>query len=457
MMRNVQKKTKISAIVTYGIIVGILAFFMLWNAEWTLGDQAHLMNRMPFGGHMSLKSGISADAGRFMPLISYDYNILWILRISSPPCWAFFVVNVIGFLCTAVFLFLLLHHISKKINPNGSWWVATVGSLVYLFGTYKVQLELIYSERIMGLMIVAFIYFGLLFWEKGKWYFALISIFSAGYAAFCKEPFFGTLLVFAGFLLIFWKGLDPKKKIYLWSIIAVSISHIILYLTIVYPYIETAFDPTRGETDKLAIVLQGLWSQKILFLAIPILLFRVYHFMFKKDRAHLFFDAILLAGLSYTLACVVLSLNDDYYYYTATIFLIIAVVYFLFYYIKTLWTTIVLIPFLLFYAYQVPPQIVVNQQLRKTTYNEINVLAEAYMNGQKLYFEPCDDTPDSWDMTVCSWRCSILRLYIAVIVKDHSFQFEKGKPNHNYINIRHCPENEISELALSPYCIDYIE
>ncbi len=453
MMGNVQKKSEISAIVTYGLIVGILAFFMLWNAEWLLGDQSQLMLRLPFGGHMSLKTGIFLDSGRFLPLIFFDYNILWLF--NNPSCLAFFIVNVIGFFLTAVLLFLLLHHILNKNDFKGSFWIATIGSLLYLVGTYKVQLDLIYPERIMSLMIVSFVYFGLLFFEKKKWYFAVISILSASYATYCKEPFFGSLLVFALFNILFEKGLEQYKNKYLWIIIINSLFYILLYAIFIYPGIVSAWDGNRGETDQFAIILKGLCSQKLLILAIPIVLFRTYRFVFKDDRLHLFFDALLLAGLSYTFACVLLTLNDDYYYYPATLLLLIPVVYFLFYYVKSLWSSLILIPFLLFYIYELPSQIEQNQYLRKTTRPQIEELAQAYLVGTKIYFEPSSDLPNSWEDIVFNWHREILRSYMANIVNDVYFQFETAIPHEKYISIKHCPENEFPESPLSPYCIEF--
>ena len=70
----------------YGIVAiltGILAFLIIYNAGWIIGDDAIVIRHTGWGHFFNPADTVTPSAGRFYPLAYVIYNILPIFQLYS--------------------------------------------------------------------------------------------------------------------------------------------------------------------------------------------------------------------------------------------------------------------------------------------------------------------------------------------------------------------------------------
>lgn len=414
----------------YALLVGILTFFIVHNAAFVLGDQAQFLTTTALGEMLPLSRYVIPVLGRFFPLGITDYNVL-LLFLNEPSATAHFVINAICFVLCAILLFMLCVDILKeKITLN--YTIAAISSFFLLARVYLVFIDLIFPERLMTLMIIAFIFLAYRFWNTEKTAYLIGSVLSAVYLTYCKEPVFGALFIFSVLVLCFARNISQRKKIFLWLLVINSIVFIVLYYFLVYRGIVSAYNGAHGESNVWKTYFHMLYSQKILLFSAPILLYRIYEFLFKKDREHIFFDAMLLSGFAYFGACLVLGLNFTYYYFPAVCIMMPAVLYFLNHYFKKRWVLLAMAFLCLFYAVKIPKVIKDSQNGRLTTYAKVEALVNDYKAGYELVWQECTEEFE-YEQILCEWRRAGLQAYVNYILKDKSYIFSTEPHQDKYI------------------------
>lgn len=414
----------------YALLVGILTFFIVHNAAFVLGDQAQFLTTTALGEMLPLSRYVIPVLGRFFPLGITDYNVL-LLFLNEPSATAHFVINAICFILCAILLFMLCVDILKeKMTLN--YTIAAISSFFLLARVYLVFIDLIFPERLMTLMIIAFIFLAYRFWNTEKTAYLIGSVLSAVYLTYCKEPVFGALFIFSVLVLCFARNISQRKKIFLWLLVINSIVFIVLYYFLIFRGIVSAYNGAHGESNVWKTYFHMLYSQKILLFSVPILLYRIYEFLFKKDKEHIFFDAMLLSGFAYFGACLLLGLNFTYYYFPAVCIMTPAVLYFLNHYFKKRWVLLAMAFLCLFYAVKISKVIQDSQNGRLTTYAKVEALVNDYKAGYELVWQECTEEIE-YEQILCEWRRASLQAYVNYILKDKSYLFSTEPHQDKYI------------------------
>ena len=423
--------------ILYAFVVVILAFFIVFNANFMFGDQAQFLTTTALGHYLPISRYIIPELGRFFPLGITDYNIL-LLFCNTPSATAHYAINLICFLITAILLFLLCMNILKDYG-NWSPTIAAITSLFLLSRVYSLFLDLIFPERLMTLMIIAFVFFAWRFWQTEHMGHLLAALFATTYCTYCKEPMFGALLVFCTTMLCLQRNLSVRKKLFLLLILVNSFIYILLYYLLVYRHIGTAYDGSHGETNIWNTYFHMIYSQKNLLIAIPLLIYRIYALVVKNDRNNLFFDGLIFSGFAYFGACLLLGLNFTYYYFPAVCLITPAILYFLSYYVKPHWTLSVLSLLFIFYFAKLPKAIMDSQISRRTTYAKVENLVTDYKNGYEIVWQECAE--EDYENILCHWRKASLLAYFNYITKDEQYTFSDEPHQDKYILLSNAPHN----------------
>lgn len=437
---------KKTPILIYSIAIAILTFFIIYNANFTLGDQAQYLRTTAIGKILSPNTFVAPDLGRFFPLGVADYNIL-LLFIDKPSATAHFTINGICFIATAILMFNLCMSILKEKSLL-NYSIAGITSLFLLARVYSVFLDLIFPERLMTLMIIALIYSSWRFWQTDNTCYLIGAIISAIYVIYCKEPMFGTLLIFSGFILIFGKDLSTRRRIFLWSLVVNSIIYITLYVALVYSNTELMYDGSHGETNVWNTYYHMTISQKILFFALPLLLYRIYIFIKKSEREHMFFDALLLCSFAYFGACLLLGLNFTYYYFPAICLMTPAILYFMVLYFKKTWTLITLSLLCIFYVTKLPKTIRGDQEFRLTCKQKVEELVTYYKTGYEIVWDNCNDL-EGYERNLYDWRKESLLVYFSYLIGNNQYNFSDKNHQSKYIILSQSQEGNQWYFGLS--------
>lgn len=198
-----------------------------------------------------------------------------------------------------------------------------------------------------------------------------------------------------------------------------------LYMTIVFPHIETAYSGDHGENVSLiGNAIKQLIAQKVIWLGLIILGIRFYKIVFKKEEYE-FWDNMILAALGYCVGCAILKLNWVLYYSSASILMLPAIAHYLNKYIDIKWASVVLACLALFMCRKMPDTIKKNQDDRRRTTAMMNMVKNNYNDGHEFYwFEPSDDRPWCFDLEQRRWLKESLQTIVGWEVGKENFKFK---------------------------------
>ena len=193
-------------------------------------------------------------------------------------------------------------------------------------------------ERNVIFFMALFLFFYLKFKESQNAYFMFISIIFANIALYYKETTFAMLSSFAVLhLFLNWKDGKYKQKIFDFLIIFSSFIYLLLYYFMVY---TKRGNILYGENiyDKFLVVFKNLFCYSlndsiILFVFIPLFVYRLRDLIANKESADKLMDSMALGGLSYFMAFVFLTLKlkllfMEHYLLPSYIFILPAAIYY---------------------------------------------------------------------------------------------------------------------------------
>lgn len=305
------------------ILFSIFQFFFIFhNASFSIGDESQFLTTTAINKVLPLKNYIMPSSGRFFPLGLMDYNLLLLLPYGESP-YAHFFFNSISFLVLVIASFVYYKQIIvETIKPSIYLNLIIIACVLFITTRfYSVFLSLIFPERIIITLISLFLLSHLKYTKNQKSIYGLFSIVFAVYLTYCKEPIFGSLLVFSSLILILnWRKLSLKNRSFYIVLIANSIIFIIIYYFLVFKHVNSRYSGGNMQMELVDLLYKVFRSHKILLVAIILTIYRFYKILFKKDYQFVYYDALLLTGISYSLAIIFLGLNFSYYYFPAVMF-----------------------------------------------------------------------------------------------------------------------------------------
>ncbi len=341
-------------------IIFIVVYVLLLLVKTDLGvtgSDIFLLRTLQAGKPMILYSPDfpinSMKMGRFVPLVSMEYNILNLFSKSPSAFWYYF-IHAVQYV---VFMALFTKIISKFIKSK--FLIYMIPVLASLFpGMIVAWFQTMYLERDLIFFFTIFIFFYLSYLEKPKTSYLIWGLLSANLSLYYKENAFIPIGIFAFCHLIFSRknnenplkmdnGILPnsnnnnlpsvfpnKTKRFDILLILSSALYLGLYLFLVFiPYHSAAL--TYGAGYSIANLIKSILNYifvidpVIMLVALPLLAWRAYRILIKRDKPEPIYDSLLAAGLMYVISFFVLNLFYIYYFAPIYVFVIPPLIYFI--------------------------------------------------------------------------------------------------------------------------------
>lgn len=367
-------------------IVGILIFsgivIIIWNANWTFGDDIQFMCTTAIRNPIFHAFG----NGRFFPLGSADYNILLAIPFGH-TITAHLIWNSILFLICAIVIFNYL----KKIT-NNDYLVSVICFVIMICSAafMRVNMLTFFPENVICLLFSVFI---LCVWngesrQLTKYY--IYALMSAIYVTYVKEPVFGVFLIIAFTRLLFgFRYLSQKDKNFYYALITNSIIYLIVYFYLCFCTFPTQFyNEGRCFSRGMELFFKQLDFEPILIIVVILSIIRLYYVNKEANKNRLFFDSLLFAAVGYFFAFYILNLCDDYYVLPCVFLSIPSFAYWLHYFRRQKMLFIGCSFFLLLFAYRdshVSVKTVENiLRARRNDMTVVNYLCDRLREGKKI-------------------------------------------------------------------------
>lgn len=420
-MRNIEKTLSIFTYIVYAIIVTILAFFIVFNANWIIGDQWQNIRTTGLGQIMHSTDFCFPNNGRCWPFALLHYNILVLLQCTSPT--AHYILNLLLFIIFSVTIFITINKSIPKRETSSVWnsSIILLASSYLLFREHFVFLDLIYGETILALLFAIFMICAIQFYRINNLFCGILALLCAVYATYCKEPTFAVFITFGATMLIFnFKKLTRNQKIISFLLIANAIVFLIVYL-VLYKR-DSGYCPSQYGTTLFSILFTYMMQKKILLIAIPLTLWRLFKIIIYPEREHIFYDALLFGGMAYILVICILRLLSAYYILPALVLITPAIIYFIYLYFKEKISVLFWLAFACFYGMKAHKRICVVQDDFQNDHCVVEILKEYRDNGYQVVYYQADSTNYNWYHTLIQYRYSGYSGLMAYYENDPQYQ-----------------------------------
>lgn len=414
-------------------ILLLCAYFMLHQAFWLPGDEAIVM-RATGWGHAFIPPREPLSVGRFFPLSYSLYNVLLLFphgaQISVTSIYA---LQAVGLFVYAIFIALFCFQILKGAADK---WRYPIVLLAVVFAISRV-----YNEFVMcytGVWMVfsllpIFLWSTWRFSETQKTGYAISALLIVNYIIYCYETIFTIPLTIGACALIFnYKRLTRKEIVFYSTLVASSILFLLLYVVLVVPQIEVAYDGAHGSDVTLfENAIHVFIAQKTMWVVVLLLVFRIFDCVGNKQGLG-FFDYLLLASCAYCCGAVALKLNFIYYYNAAVIVAIPAILYFAVRYLKPIGAIGVFCLLASFYAVKLP-KIIKNNQRDRCGYKEyVDRIAECVKSRDSVYWYLPDNFGNAdFDYGSRAWRHAYTQSGIGWVLNQEDYCIA---PRKNFTN-----------------------
>lgn len=420
--------TKLVKGVFYGLsilLTGVLAFFIMYNAGWVIGDDAIVVSHTGWKHFFSPADTTNPQAGRFYPLAYVIYNILPICNLCSAN--AHFALQTIVFIIFCVASFWACY---KAVETAQFTWQDGI----LIFSAAVICIARAYNNFLYAYSTVWVNYALVSIWSLCCYYVhtsqsktaLIIGLLSVIYLTFCVETNFIFPLSYGVIgLLGTWKKSSKLEKIYLWSLVCVAVIFLALYFFICFLHIEAAYDGAHGQDITIfGNAIKMFIAQKVLWVVLILVCWRAFRIFVKKD-AFEFWDTMLLTGCGYCCGCAIMKLNWVLYYSLASIFMVPAVVHYLREWIGAKWAWLVVLALALFMSRKIPTYIKANQYCRKGTADMINLLVNQHESGDNLYwYAPNCNNEETFLLIQRDWLHNSLEILFALQIGEENYDLQ---------------------------------
>ena len=402
-MKNFEKTLSIFAHIIYAIVVITLAFFIVFNSNWILGDQWQNIRTTGLGQIMHSSDFCFPNNGRCWPFALLHYNILLLFQCTSPT--AHYVINLILFIVFSITIFVVIRKSIPKKETSSVWdgFTILLASSYLLFREHFVFLDLIYGETILAVLFALFIICAMQFYRTNSLFCGILALLCAVYATYCKEPTFAVFITLGSTMLIFnYNKLTRNQKIFSFLLIIIAIIFLLVYL--VFYKRDSGYCPSQYGTTPFSILFTYMMQKKILLITIPLTLWRLFRIIAYRERDHIFYDALLFGGMAYILVICMLRLLNDYYILPALVLITPSVVYFLYFYFKKKISLLFWLAFACFYGMKAYKHIRVVQDDFRNDHCVVEILKEYKNKGYQIVYYQADSTNYNWHHTLIQYR-----------------------------------------------------
>jgi len=406
----------------YALLVCLMAIgvsTIMHDASYELSDDTIVQMHIGIGKAFPLNEAhvYSPSKGRFFPLGYQHFNSILLLSpsgVSANMVYAF--ESVLW--CLFILVVFLLSKVSLPQNVKGAWrWLIPL------------CLTVIIGQRTLQFFTVL--------WTCSSWSFLLLAVAIMVWYYYCRDKKYWLLVLFTLILLYytytqesnvvvpFMIGLcavlhinqsEKRDMPLIYSMLGVVVLFVGLYMALIYPYIDSAYDPSHGESvGFVENSIRILLNQKLLLLTIAIFGWRLYKVFVKNEEFDTYSDTLLTASIAIMCANLVLKLNYPIYYTGAILLSVPAYMSVLDFSNKTrkILSIGAVVLVTIYFAPKYHKQIISIRTQRSAVYKEMNSFDSACQNAKTIvwYMDGADNrgVEDEWAKTHVNDHLKYLR------------------------------------------------
>jgi len=313
-------------IAVLGAFVLAYCAFLLWNPAAGFGGYERL-REVIFASEKFFPSGVFPTMGRFYPMFVKELALIQL--ISPEIVWLF----VFASLQCALFA-LLMWRLLADAWPN-PWVIVACLALLYLLPAFTNSWgALATCERGVVFYLVCFLLAYRTYSSRSGWFWAAAALLAANAAIYYKEPVFGALLVFVAVRTwILWGNRPSGQRVLDSLLVASALSFLVAYIVFAYlPRGEHVYGARMAAVDGIFfrnLANYALNDPIVVFLALPLGVVRLLRIMRNQVQADPIYDPMLVAGIAYSSAFIVLNLYAPNYMLPAYVFVLPPILRFL--------------------------------------------------------------------------------------------------------------------------------
>lgn len=316
-----KKITEYSSLFVILSIPCVAVFFILYNAEWILGDNFIFITTTAAGHPILLNNIATLSHGRFYPLAFQDFNLLLLIPFGR-TAFAHYCLVAISFL--SAYAMFLMSCVSSFREGNRKYaHIPLTAIAVTLFtispGFADIYSNLIFPERqlVFCLAVFIFAFHKAVGSGSAKMYF--LAATAAIVSAYIKETASPALFAFSFLSLIFCgKGMRFSEKAAHYAIMANFIVFMVMWGIFGWSGADNLYrTDTRLPFSQLAYVVFS--ANKALLLIAIVAIMRWIRIILSKSAAENFYDPLIAASAIFIAEYLVLNYNSAYYYVPAVL------------------------------------------------------------------------------------------------------------------------------------------
>jgi hypothetical protein len=409
---------RIATLSFFSIIITLLVFFILKNATFLLGDDYSFLTTTAVGKYYPASTFVGWN-GRFPPLMHWIFNVL-LLFSGGKSALAHFSIIAFGFFIFTIsqyYFFRKLIYGASDFTVYNDWLIVFCTVFITV-RVYPVFLDVFIAENIAVVCIAIFLFTYLMLWETNNFLWGILALIPVVYVTYVKEPIFVTFLVLSLTVLIFSDNkLSKALKIFHWSLVLNFMAFAVLYYLFVLRHPVSMY----GEISQLKgteLIFKVFRNHKVLFLSFLLTFYRLYCVIVKRDRRNLIYDALLFAGVSYSVAMLILKMSFAKYYLPALVLSFPAIIFWAVKTINIRWVSLIMLISAMYCTNLIVNDIQENQHARLTTLPILNSISELISEGYSLYWYQPELNIDFYDIR--DDKQSNLEVYLRYISKERS-------------------------------------
>ena len=99
-------------------VLGVYVFYILFHAEWLIGDDAFMLRRTAFGIPFPLSESIMPSVGFFRPFDYLHENIVLLFHSGMHNAFEHYIINAVSFLSSIISSMPFLSSFVRALLPE---------------------------------------------------------------------------------------------------------------------------------------------------------------------------------------------------------------------------------------------------------------------------------------------------------------------------------------------------